>query len=109
NLDSTMMLLFMSMNDFPWTAIGPAATSFKIVCLTEEPRSMPDKLPEAQRKAALAELPEWSEVEGRDAIRRSFQFRNFNEAWGFMSRIALTAEKMDHHPEWFNVYNRVEV
>ncbi|HLW28749.1 MAG TPA: 4a-hydroxytetrahydrobiopterin dehydratase [Kiloniellales bacterium] len=70
---------------------------------------MPDKLPEAQRKAALAELPEWSEVEGRDAIRRSFQFRNFNEAWGFMSRIALTAEKMDHHPEWFNVYNRVEV
>lgn len=70
---------------------------------------MLDKLPEAQRKAALAELPEWSEVEGRDAIRRSFQFRNFNEAWGFMSRIALTAEKMDHHPEWFNVYNRVEV
>ena len=70
---------------------------------------MPDKLQEAERKAALAELPEWSEIEERDAIRRSFRFRNFNEAWGFMSRIALTAEKMDHHPEWFNVYNRVEV
>lgn len=70
---------------------------------------MPDKLQEAERKAALAELPEWSEIEERDAIRRSFRFRNFNEAWGFMSRIALTAEKMDHHPEWFNVYNRIEV
>ena len=70
---------------------------------------MPDKLQEAERKAALAELPEWSEIEERDAIRRSFRFRNFNEAWGFMSRIALTAEKMDHHPEWFNVYNKVEV
>src|SRR5690625_6285114 len=70
---------------------------------------MPDKQQRAERKAALAELPEWSEIEERDAIRRSFRFRNFNEAWGFMSRIALTAEKMDHHPEWFNVYNRVEV
>ena len=70
---------------------------------------MPNKLEDAARKAALADLPDWSEVEGGKAIRRSFQFRNFNEAWGFMSRIALTAEKMDHHPEWFNVYNRVEV
>ena len=70
---------------------------------------MPDKLEDAARKAALGDLPNWSEVEGGKAIRRSFQFRNFNEAWGFMSRIALTAEKMDHHPEWFNVYNKVEV
>jgi len=70
---------------------------------------MPDKLGEVERKNALAELPEWSEVEGREAISRTFRFRNFNEAWGFMSRVALTAEKMDHHPEWFNVYDKVEV
>src|SRR5690625_2844411 len=70
---------------------------------------MPDRLQPEERKAALADLPQWREVEGRDAIRRSFQFRNFNEAWGFMSRVALTAEKMDHHPEWFNVYDKVEV
>ena len=70
---------------------------------------MREKLAGPERTAALADLANWHEVEGRDAIRRTFQFRNFNEAWGFMSRVALTAEKMDHHPEWFNVYNRVEV
>ena len=70
---------------------------------------MREKLVGTERTAALADLPEWGEVEGRDAIQRTFRFRSFNEAWGFMSRIALTAEKMDHHPEWFNVYNRVEV
>ena len=51
----------------------------------------------------------WVEVEDRDAIRKSYHFGNFSEAWGFMSRIALLAEKMDHHPELFNVYNRVEI
>ena len=63
----------------------------------------------AARKAALAGLQEWREVEGRDAITRKFVFEDFNQAFGFMSRVALTAEKMDHHPEWFNVYRTVEV
>ncbi|WP_424137366.1 4a-hydroxytetrahydrobiopterin dehydratase [Roseomonas chloroacetimidivorans] len=62
------------------------------------------------RRAALATLlPHWSAVEGRDAIRREFRFRDFSEAFGFMSRVALLAEAQDHHPEWFNVWNRVEI
>lgn len=70
---------------------------------------MADKLTAEARAAALAELDGWREVDGRDAIEKSFTFKNFNQAWGFMNRVALVAEKMDHHPEWFNVYNRVEV
>jgi 4a-hydroxytetrahydrobiopterin dehydratase len=70
---------------------------------------MVEKLAGAARTAALAELSGWAVVDGRDAIARSFKFRNFNEAWGFMTRIALHAEKQDHHPEWFNVYNRVDI
>jgi 4a-hydroxytetrahydrobiopterin dehydratase len=70
---------------------------------------MPEKLTGEPRKAALAKLAGWSEVEGRDAIARKFVFRNFSEAFGFMSRAALMAEKLDHHPEWFNVYKTVEV
>jgi 4a-hydroxytetrahydrobiopterin dehydratase len=70
---------------------------------------MAEKLSGAARAAALAKLTGWSEVEGRDAITRKFTFRDFNEAFGFMARAALVAEKIDHHPEWFNVYNRVEV
>ena len=70
---------------------------------------MVEKLDLAERAAALASLDGWEEVEGRDAIRKSFAFADFNEAFGFMGRIALAAEKADHHPEWFNVYNRVEV
>lgn len=58
---------------------------------------------------ALKSLPGWRAVEGRDAIQRSFKFADFNTAFGFMSRAALMAEKLDHHPEWFNVYSRVEV
>ncbi|MFC3071312.1 4a-hydroxytetrahydrobiopterin dehydratase [Phenylobacterium soli] len=59
---------------------------------------------------ALKGLPAWSAVEGgRDAIRRTFVFADFNAAFGFMTRVALMADKLDHHPEWFNVYNRVEV
>lgn len=67
------------------------------------------KLDDNARKAALAELPAWRAVEGRDAIMRSFTFKDFNQAFGFMTRVALLADKMDHHPEWFNVYNKVEV
>jgi 4a-hydroxytetrahydrobiopterin dehydratase len=67
------------------------------------------KLTDAERGAALRDLSNWSLVEGRDAIRRSFKFKTFNEAWGFMNRVALYAEKQDHHPEWFNVYNRVDI
>lgn len=70
--------------------------------------SMP-KLDASARAAALKELPNWHEVSGRDAIARKFAFKTFNEAFGFMTRAALLAEKMDHHPEWFNVYNKVEV
>jgi 4a-hydroxytetrahydrobiopterin dehydratase len=70
---------------------------------------MPERLVGAARQAALHEIHGWAEVEDRDAIRKSYHFGDFSEAWGFISRIALLAEKMDHHPELFNVYNRVEV
>ncbi|MCY4549007.1 MAG: 4a-hydroxytetrahydrobiopterin dehydratase [Defluviicoccus sp.] len=70
---------------------------------------MVEKLGGAERKAALAGLDGWEEVDGRDAIRKSFAFGDFNQAFGFMTRVALAAEKADHHPEWFNVYNRVEI
>jgi 4a-hydroxytetrahydrobiopterin dehydratase len=70
---------------------------------------MVEKLTGNARKTALAKLTGWSEVEGRDAIARKFKFKDFNEAFGFMARAALMAEKLDHHPEWFNVYNQVEV
>lgn len=67
------------------------------------------KLDEAARKQALEQLPLWREVPGRDVIARKFEFRDFNEAFGFMSRVALLAERMDHHPEWMNVYKTVDV
>jgi len=60
-------------------------------------------------EAALKELQGWSARDGRDAIVKTFQFKDFNAAFGFMTRVALKADKLDHHPEWFNVYNRVEV
>ncbi|MEM8935152.1 MAG: 4a-hydroxytetrahydrobiopterin dehydratase [Pseudomonadota bacterium] len=66
-------------------------------------------LDEKERKAFFAAHPDWTPVDGRDAIFRSFSFRDFNGAWGFMAQIALAAEKADHHPEWFNVYNRVDI
>jgi len=69
----------------------------------------PQKLSEADVQAALAGLPGWSLVAGRGAITRAFKFADFSAAFGFMARAALAAEKLDHHPEWFNVYNRVEV
>lgn len=72
---------------------------------------MTEKLTGTARDEALATLMAegWEMVEGRDAIRREFTFRSFVEAWGWMSRMALIAEKMNHHPEWSNVYNRVDV
>lgn len=70
---------------------------------------MVEKLTTAARAGALQELTGWSEVGGRDAIARTFSFKDFNEAFGFMARVALVAEKHDHHPEWRNVYKTVEV
>jgi len=70
---------------------------------------MAERLSPEARKQALGSLPGWSEVQGRDAIGKTFVFKDFNEAFGFMTRAALVAEKMDHHPEWRNVYKTVEV
>ncbi len=67
------------------------------------------KLDDAAIAAGLKALPEWSRGSERDAITRSFKFADFNAAFGFMTRVALVAEKMDHHPEWFNVWNRVDI
>ena len=70
---------------------------------------MARKLAPEDKDAALATVPHWKPVEGRDAIFRSFKFESFNAAFGFMTRAALVAEQMNHHPEWFNVWNRVDV
>jgi 4a-hydroxytetrahydrobiopterin dehydratase len=67
------------------------------------------KLSAKERSAALSELNGWVDVEKRDAIRRSFKFSDFNGAFAFMTRVALAAEKHGHHPEWYNVYNQVEI
>lgn len=67
------------------------------------------KLTGKAREKALAGLKGWSKTKGRDAIEKTYKFKDFNEAFGFMSRVALIAEKMDHHPEWANVYSRVNV
>lgn len=69
------------------------------------------KLEGDQRTDLLKQLQStgWALVEGRDAISKTFLFKNFNQAFGFMTRVALLAEKLDHHPEWFNVYNKVQV
>ena len=70
---------------------------------------MAQKLTADERKTALAKLSGWAQVSGRDAISKTFTFKDFNQAFGFMTRVALVAEKMDHHPEWLNVYKTVEV
>jgi len=70
---------------------------------------MPTKLEGDARLSALKEIPLWKEVNGRDAIFRKFEFTDFKGAWAWMSKVAEVADQMDHHPEWFNVYNRVEV
>lgn len=71
----------------------------------------PERLTGADRGAALAPLlaTGWHVAEGRDALTKTFTFKNFNQAFGFMTRVALWAEKLDHHPEWSNVYKTVEV
>lgn len=67
------------------------------------------KLTAQERQSSLSALSKWQEVSGRDAIQRKIKFADFNAAWGFMARVALLAEQQDHHPEWANVYNRVEI
>ncbi|MBX7147271.1 MAG: 4a-hydroxytetrahydrobiopterin dehydratase, partial [Alphaproteobacteria bacterium] len=70
---------------------------------------MVEKLTPQQRQKFLNDHKNWQVLEKRDAIFRSFKFSNFSKAWGFMTQIALLAEKFDHHPEWFNVYNKVDI
>ncbi len=70
---------------------------------------MSERLQGAARVKAVQDLDGWSDVPGRDAITKSFRFKNFREAFAFMTEAALIAEKLDHHPEWFNVYGRVDV
>jgi 4a-hydroxytetrahydrobiopterin dehydratase len=70
---------------------------------------MPTALTSTQRETLAADLPGWAMVEGRDAIHQSFKFVDFSAAWAFMTRVALLAEKQDHHPEWENVYNKVSI
>jgi len=70
---------------------------------------MAQRLTDDARRAALAGLDGWVLVEGRDAIQKTFKFKDFSQAFGFMARVALVAEKMDHHPEWRNVWSTVEV
>lgn len=67
------------------------------------------KLTDAERAALAVTLPAWGLVNGRDAIQRSFRFADFKAAFGFMAQVALAAERADHHPEWFNVWNRVDI
>ena len=70
---------------------------------------MPEKLSQDEINTALQDLDGWEQPEGQDFIKKTFKFKNFTRAWAFMSASALLAEKMNHHPEWFNVYNRVEI
>lgn len=70
---------------------------------------MAEKLDDDAVQKELGQLSGWAAVPGRSAITKTFQFKTFSQAWAFMSRVALLAEKMNHHPEWFNVYNRVDV
>ncbi len=70
---------------------------------------MAKKLDAVARSGIAERLPSWTLVAGRDAIHKTFTFRDFNEAFGFMARAALAAERMDHHPEWSNVWNKVDV
>lgn len=70
---------------------------------------MAPKLTNAERSTALAQLPDWQKTEDRDAISRVLKFKNFNQAFGFMTRVALQAEKLNHHPEWSNVYATVDI
>ena len=70
---------------------------------------MASKLTDTERSSALTQLPQWQQTEGRDAISRVLKFKNFNQAFGFMTRVAMQAEKLNHHPEWSNVYATVDI
>ncbi len=70
---------------------------------------MAQRLTEAEHAALRTSLPAWAAVEGRDAIRREFRFKNFSQAWGFMARVSLLAEQHDHHPDWSNVWATVRI
>ncbi len=70
---------------------------------------MIQKLSDQEINKSLADLQGWARMNDKHALQKNFKFKDFNQAWSFMSRCALLAEKMDHHPEWFNVYNRVDV
>jgi len=70
---------------------------------------MAQKLDDTSRKALAGRLPGWRLMDGRDALQKTFKFKDFSAAFGFMAQAALAAEKMDHHPEWSNVWNRVDV
>lgn len=77
--------------------------------MTQAQSDRPTRLSTDAVTEALSSLPGWTRVDGREAIQKSFKFKDFNQAFGFMTRVALLADKIDHHPEWFNVYNRVDV
>ncbi len=70
---------------------------------------MPERLTDTEINKALEGLEGWAKVPNRSAITKSFKFKNFSQCWAFMSRIALLAEKMNHHPEWFNVYSQLDI
>jgi 4a-hydroxytetrahydrobiopterin dehydratase len=70
---------------------------------------MPRRLTEAERKALAATLPDWTQATDHEAIQRTFRFADFSEAWGFMNRVALLAEKHNHHPDWSNAWNTVRI
>jgi len=91
-----------------WTPKASFGVRERRVC-NKRKAIMVERLSEEARKSALKGLPGWTETPGREAIARTFTFKDFNEAFGFMSRAALVAEKNDHHPEWRNVYKTVEV
>nr|XP_029717446.1 pterin-4-alpha-carbinolamine dehydratase isoform X1 [Aedes albopictus] len=93
------------------SAIGSPQSVSPVPPVSAKKRKMVVKLTEEQRKEQLQPLFDagWTMVTGRDAIYKEYLFKNFNEAFGFMTRVALLADKMDHHPEWFNVYNKVQV
>src|SRR4051794_5882769 len=88
---------------------GACQTARAIDLIVSRERAMTQKLATTERQSALGKLSGWTDVKGRDAITKKFEFKDFNQAFGFMTRAALVAEKMDHHPEWFNVYKTVEV
>lgn len=102
--------MMRQMQKLTTTASKRAAAAFQATRAFNAAAGFPTRLNEDERTKAFAQItPAWQPVANRDAIQRTFQFKDFNDAWGFMSQTAELAEKMNHHPEWFNVYNRVEV